>query len=214
MKKYLMIILSILTIFSIFISYLYIRCIPRLKEYGKFEIERLNQLIITHSTTDSHYDDLLIIERNADDEIDLLEFDMVKVNQLATQIVLELENIYTAIEEGHYQAKDDSYYEKRIENIARSGIISNISISTLINVPSLFSPSIAICYKHLSSISSSVNKSIENYGINHVIVELSIEINMNLTMIYPFFEQYDSYTITIPILLEIFPGQVPLIYNY
>ncbi|MCD7809702.1 MAG: hypothetical protein LUH02_10180 [Erysipelotrichaceae bacterium] len=190
------------------------KCVPRLKEYGKFEIERLNQLIIMHTTTDSDYSDLLIIERNADNEIELLEFDMVKINQLANEIVLDLENTYEAIEEGNYQAKDDSYYEKRIENIAYNGVISNISIATLLNIPSFISPSISIGYKHLSTISSSINKSIENYGINHVMVELSIEINMNLTMIYPFFEQYDCHTITIPILLEIFQGQVPLVYNY
>ncbi|MCD7894397.1 MAG: hypothetical protein LUG60_11985 [Erysipelotrichaceae bacterium] len=213
MKRFLMITLCLFIGIVILISYLYIQCIPRLKEYGRFEIERLNQLIVAHSSSDD-FNDLLIIERNADNEIDLLEFDMAKVNQLASQIVLNLEDTYASIEEGNYLAKDDSYYEKRIENIAQSGIVSKVTLSTLLNIPSFVSPSIAICYKHLSTISSSINKSIENYGINHVMVELSIEVNINLTMTYPFFEQYDTHTITIPILLEIFQGQIPLVYNH
>ncbi|MCD8027524.1 MAG: hypothetical protein LUF02_02450 [Erysipelotrichaceae bacterium] len=214
MKKYLIILLALFIVMNVLISGIYIQCIPRLKEYGQFEMERLNQLIVAHSTSDGDYNDLLIIERNIDDEIDLLEFDMVKVNQLASQIVLDLENTYTSIEEGTYHAKDDSYYERRIENIAQSGIVTQVAFSTLLNIPSFISPTISICYKNLTSISSAIHKSIGNYGINHVMVELSIEVHMNLTMIYPFFEQYDTHTITIPILLEIFQGQVPLIYNY
>ena len=56
-------------------------------------------------------------------------------------------------------------------------------------------------------------RNVENYGVNHVMVELSIEINMNLTMVYPFFEQYHTHSIKIPVLLEIFQGQVPLVYS-
>ncbi len=214
MKKYFIIIFSLVMVIITFISCIYVRCIPRLKEFGQFEINRLNQLIVAHSTSGSDYDDLLIIERNDDNEIELLEFDMVKINLLASQIVLDLENTYTSIEEGTYHAKDNSYYERHIEDIAKNGIISKVTLSTLLDIPSIISPSVPIYYKHLTSISSSFNKTIENYGINHVMVELSIEVHINLTMVYPFFEQYDSHTITIPILLEIFPGQVPLVYNY
>lgn len=44
-------------------------------------------------------------------------------------------------------------------------------------------------------------------------IELSIDIKMNIAMIYPFFEQYHTQVISIPILLEIFQGQVPLVYS-
>ena len=74
-------------------------------------------------------------------------------------------------------------------------------------------PSIPLTYKHLSSVGSSISKKIENYGVNHVMIELSIDIKMNIAMIYPFFEQYHTQVISIPILLEIFQGQVPLVYS-
>ncbi len=218
MKKWLIVILVFFIIIALSgTGGIYIKLIPSLKEYGKLEIERFNQLIISHCyfTSDSQYDNLVIIERGEDNEIELLDFDMVKVNQLATAIVMDIEKTYADLEEGTYLASDDSYYQRRLQQVSRSGIISNIPIATLLNLPafSFVSPSIPVRYKHLSSVGSSIVKNVENYGVNHVMVELSIEINMNLTMVYPFFEQYHTHSIKIPVLLEIFQGQVPLVYS-
>lgn len=196
---------------------LYIHLIPSIKEYGKMEVERFNQLIISHCyfTDDSQYDDLVIIERDDEQNIQLIDFDMVKVNQLATSIVMDIEDTYSSIEEGNYQAIDETYYQRRMKEVSQNGIISKVSIASLLHLPFFqpIMPTIPIRYKHLSSVSSSVVKKIENYGVNHVMVELSIEVTMNLTMTYPFFEQYHSHTIKIPVLLEIFQGQVPLVYT-
>lgn len=217
MKKWLIVILVFFIIIALSGTGIYIKLIPSLKEYGKLEIERFNQLIISHCyfTSDSQYDNLVIIERGEDNEIELLDFDMVKVNQLATAIVMDIEKTYADLEEGTYLASDDSYYQRRLQQVSRSGIISNIPIATLLNLPafSFVSPSIPVRYKHLSSVGSSIVKNVENYGVNHVMVELSIEINMNLTMVYPFFEQCHTHSIKIPVLLEIFQGQVPLVYS-
>ena len=89
--------------------------IPLLKRYGELEVDKFNQLIITHSyfTSESQYQDLVIIERGDNDTIELIDFDMIKVNQLSTRIVLDIENTYASLEENTYQAKDESYYERR-----------------------------------------------------------------------------------------------------
>ena len=194
----------------------YVQLIPFIKEYGQMEIERFNQLVISHSyfTDQKQYDELVIIERNEENEIALLDFDMVKVNQLANRIVLDIENLYSQIENGTYQAQDESYYQRRMEEVSQTGIIASLSLNTLFHLPSfLMLPSIPLTYKHLSSVGSSISKKIENYGVNHVMIELSIDIKMNIAMIYPFFEQYHTQVISIPILLEIFQGQVPLVYS-
>ncbi|WP_028042432.1 sporulation protein YunB [Candidatus Stoquefichus massiliensis] len=218
MKKWLIMILVIVLLVSGCSTGVYLKMIPNLKEYGKMEIERFNQLIISHCyfTSDSQYQNLVVIERGEDNEIELLDFDMVKVNELATAIVMDIEQTYASLETGTYIASDESYYQKRLQEVSRSGIVSQIPIATLLNLPALsfLSPSIPVRYKHLSSVGSSIVKSIENYGVNHVMVELSIEVKMNLTMVYPFFIQYHTHAIKIPVLLEIFQGQVPLVYSH
>ncbi|MFR7592372.1 MAG: sporulation protein YunB [Longibaculum sp.] len=218
MKKWIITILVLMLIITIGVTGIYFQMIPSLKTYGKMEIERFNQLIISHCyfTSDSQYKQLVIIERGEDNEIELLDFDMVKVNELATAIVMDIEQTYASLEEGTYLASDDSFYQRRLQQVSRNGIVSRIPIATLLNLPafSFVSPTIPIRYKHLSSVGSSIEKKIENYGVNHVMVELTIEVHMNLTMVYPFFEEYHTHTIRIPVLLEIFQGQVPLVYSH
>ncbi len=216
MKKWIITVVVLCLLLMTGLGIVYVQLIPFIKEYGQMEIERFNQLVISHSyfTDQKQYDELVIIERNEENEIALLDFDMVKVNQLANRIVLDIENIYSQIENGTYQAQDESYYQRRMEEVSQTGIIASLSLNTLFHLPSfLILPSIPLTYKHLSSVGSSISKKIENYGVNHVMIELSIDIKMNIAMIYPFFEQYHTQVISIPILLEIFQGQVPLVYS-
>ena len=216
MKKWIITVVVLCLLLMTGLGIVYVQLIPFIKKYGQMEIERFNQLVISHSyfTDQKQYDELVIIERNEENEIALLDFDMVKVNQLANRIVLDIENIYSQIENGTYQAQDESYYQRRMEEVSQTGIIASLSLNTLFHLPSfLMLPSIPLTYKHLSSVGSSISKKIENYGVNHVMIELSIDIKMNIAMIYPFFEQYHTQVISIPILLEIFQGQVPLVYS-
>ena len=216
MKKWIITVVVLCLLLMTGLGIVYVQLIPFIKEYGQIEIERFNQLVISHSyfTDQKQYDELVIIERNEENEIALLDFDMVKVNQLANRIVLDIENIYSQIENGTYQAQDESYYQRRMEEVSQTGIIASLSLNTLFHLPSfLMLPSVPLTYKHLSSVGSSISKKIENYGVNHVMIELSIDIKMNIAMIYPFFEQYHTQVISIPILLEIFQGQVPLVYS-
>ena len=216
MKKWIITVVVLCLLLMTGLGIVYVQLVPFIKEYGQMEIERFNQLVISHSyfTDQKQYDELVIIERNEENEIALLDFDMVKVNQLANRIVLDIENIYSQIENGTYQAQDESYYQRRMEEVSQTGIIASLSLNTLFHLPSfLMLPSIPLTYKHLSSVGSSISKKIENYGVNHVMIELSIDIKMNIAMIYPFFEQYHTQVISIPILLEIFQGQVPLVYS-
>ena len=103
----------------------------------------------------------------------------------------------------------------RIETVSQSGIVSQVSIATLLDIPLLsrYTPKLSIQYKHLTSVSSSIEKEIRNYGVNHVMIELSIKVILKLRMVYPFFEQYHDHIIEIPILLNIVEGQIPLVYQ-
>ena len=197
--------------------YLYIKMVPVIKEYGDMEIHRFNQMIVSHSyfTKESLYDDLVVIERDDHQTIELLDFDMIKMNQLANEIVTDLEKTYASIETKSYKAKEQTYYQQRLEAVSQDGIVSYIPVSSFMKIPlpSFFKIKIRMNYEHLSSVGSSIEKSIQNYGVNHVMVELNIIVHIKLVMTYPFFEEYHVQNIKIPVLLEIFQGQVPIIYN-
>ena len=121
MKKWIITVVVLCLLLMTGLGIVYVQLIPFIKEYGQMEIERFNQLVISHSyfTDQKQYDELVIIERNEENEIALLDFDMVKVNQLANRIVLDIENIYSQIENGTYQAQDESYYQRRMEEVSQ-----------------------------------------------------------------------------------------------
>lgn len=121
MKKWIITVVVLCLLLMTGLGIVYVQLIPFIKEYGQMEIERFNQLVISHSyfTDQKQYDELVIIERNEENEIALLDFDMVKVNQLANRIVLDIENIYSQIENGTYQAQDESYYQRRWKKSVR-----------------------------------------------------------------------------------------------
>ena len=138
MKKWIITVVVLCLLLMTGLGIVYVQLIPFIKEYGQMEIERFNQLVISHSyfTDQKQYDELVIIERNEENEIALLDFDMVKVNQLANRIVLDIENIYSQIENGTYQAQDESYYQRRMEEVSQTGIIASLSLNTLFHLPS------------------------------------------------------------------------------
>ena len=51
------------------------------------------------------------------------------------------------------------------------------------------------------------------YGLNHILVEIVINVSMDHTIVYPFFEEMQTHSVNIPILLEIYQGQIPLVYT-
>ena len=217
MKKIVIVIIFVFAFIVLFYCFNYVELLPGIKAYGKMELERFNQMIVTHSymTNESVYERFINIERNETGEISLVEFDMIQISQLANDIVVDIESTYAAIENHNYTKKDDSYYEKRIYEVSKNGIISKISLSSLMNMPYLYKmlPSVSVRYKHLTKVNSSIIKKVENYGINHIMIEIVIKVTMNHTIIYPFLEEMQEHSIDIPILLEIYQGQIPLVYN-
>lgn len=217
MKKILILSIVCAILLCVFYSYSYIKVIPTIKSYGKMELERFNQMIVTHSymTNESIYNRFVNIERNANGEITLIEFDMIRINELANDVVLDIESIYAMVENNNYIKKNESYYEKRIYEVSQKGIISKISMSSLMNMPLFYNllPSISLQYKHLSKVNSSIIKHVENYGLNHILVEIVINVSMDHTIVYPFFEEMQTHSVNIPILLEIYQGQIPLVYT-
>lgn len=171
------------------------------------EVKRLNQLIVSKSAgNNKSYKDILIIEKDSDNKIETVHFNMIVLNQISNTIVNDLMNTYQSIENGTYKAKDQSYYEKRIEDISHNGISSQIPLCKTLNI---FPITIPVKFKNVAYIGSNIKRKVENYGLNHIMIEISIEVNINLVMVYPFFKEYETYRFDVPVLLELYEGQIP-----
>ena len=170
MKKWMVLIIVVISLILCSSVMVYIQLIPRIKEYCQMEVQRFQQLVISHSylTQESQYQDLVIVERNQQGEIEIIDFDLIKVNQLSSQIVKDIENTFSLIEEGTYQAMDESYYQRHMEKIARDGIIAQISMASLLHLPLLNQvlPHISLRFKNVSSVGSNIIKNIDSINFH------------------------------------------------
>lgn len=172
------------------------------------EVKRLNQLIVSQSYGgDKTYKDLITIEKDDSNKIETVHFNMLLLNQLSSSIADDIMATYHSIEEGTYKAKDESYYEKRIEEVSKKGILSKVPLFN-----SIIPVTIPIKFEQVSYIGSNIKKNVKNYGLNHIMIEICIEININLVMIYPFYKEYKPFKFEVPVLLELYEGQVPKTY--
>jgi sporulation protein YunB len=217
MKKILVGIVILLVITIIGVQVMSTRSIPVIKEIAKKEMERFCQLIVNHATIP--YDDtkeLMLIERDNNQQITVIAFDMPYITKIAGEIVLDIEALLLSLEEGIYKSNKESIYNKKLQEVSNNkGIIASFPMGLLANNPFLANvgPNINIKYKSITQVSSSIDKEIKNYGINHIMVELYIIVTIKLQVVAPFYQEEYTQKTQFPLCLEIIEGQVPQWYQ-
>lgn len=218
MKKAMIAIITLLVLILIFVQVMSARCTPMIKGIAKKEMERFCQLVVNHCSFPytNISEDLIRLERDDNNQISIIDFDMTYATKIASEVVLEIEELLMSLEEGVYQSTGDSIYEKKLQKISDNrGVIATIPLGLLSNNPFFadMGPNLKIKYKTISQVSSSITKEIENYGINRMMVGITIVITINLRVTVPFYQEELSQNIQFPLSLEIIEGQVPQWYQ-
>lgn len=218
MKKVIIGIIVFLVICLVSIQVLSVRCKPMIKEIAGKEVERFCQLVVNHSSFpySNISEDLIRIERDSNNQISLIDFDMTYVTKIAGELVLQIEELLLTLEEGLYTSTGDSIYDRKLQKISDDkGIIATIPLGLLSDNPffSEMGPNLNIKYKTISQVSSSIVKEVKDYGINRMMVGITIVIKINLRVKVPFYQDEYSQEVNFPLSLEIIEGQVPQWYQ-
>ena len=64
-------------------------------------------------------------------------------------------------------------------------------------------------YKSISAITSSLDKEIKSYGVNHMMISLTITIKIKLMVLVPFYDEEFNKSYDYPLIMEIIEGEVP-----
>jgi sporulation protein YunB len=218
MKKVVIGVVVFLVAILIFIQVIGTGVTPVIKGIASKEVERFCQLIVNHAGrmyTDIT-DELVKVERDNNNQVFLIDFDMIYATKVATELVLQIEELLLSLEEGVYESTGDSIYNKRLQTISdNKGVIATIPLGLLTNNPFLADtgPNFKIRYKTISQVSSSVLQDVRDYGINRMVVGITIAITIHLRVIVPFYQEDYSHEILFPLSLEIIEGQVPQWYQ-
>ena len=208
-RKYLLIILVIIVI----IYFISGRITPIIKKVADKEINRFCQMIINNVELPIEVDHQKLVNiKRSGDTIVSINFDTSYASGIGAQIVDELEKIFYTIEAGKYKKKDNSIYQLKLEEVSKNnGIIASVHLGMLSNNPFLadFGPKINIKYKSISAITSSLDKEIKSYGVNHIMISLNIIVKIKLMVLVPFYGEEFNKSYDYPLIMEIIEGEVP-----
>lgn len=207
-----LIILTFLALF-IFISFRYINSsvTPVLMNYAQIEAHKFINVIVNKAISESKIDtkeDFVILSKT-NDEINMIDFNMEKVNEYLTTISSNIEESIRLMENGqltNVPGYDNDKLKKGVIYEIPSGMIfKNDLLSNL-------GPKIPVKISMRGSILSNIDTNITNYGINNALVKISINLTLDEQVLLPFTLKQLKVETSIPIIVKLIEGNVPLYY--
>ena len=213
MRKIIVIFISLLILLTSLSFYIQ----PSLETLAKKELNHFVQLVINHVSFLNKIDDQQLLKiQYSQQKISSFGFNMVYLNKKTSQYINSLEETLLDIEEGKYQNNDQSIYNKRLKKISdNQGIIASLPLGAVTNNIFLqnIGPHIHVKYKTLSIVSSQIDKKVESYGINHILVTIDLTVDIQLQMIVPLNKSDYKKEFQLPLVFEIIEGEVPSWYQ-
>ena len=210
-KRYLFII--VIVILGVILHFLSVSITPMLKKIADKEIDHFCQMVINNTPfpVELDHQELINVNRSGD-EISTINFDTNYASSIGAKIVNNLDELFVSLEEGVYKKTDDTFYQRKLEKISNDGgVIASVPLGMLTDNPFLaeMGPKIKIRYKTISAITCTVNKEIKSYGVNHVMVSLSLTIKIKMMVLLPFYNEEFNKAYDYPLVIEIIEGEVP-----
>lgn len=152
---------------------------PKLISIAKYDLDKYtNKAILnnldTYIVDSNNLMNLLIINKNKDGEIISVDYDVEKVYLMLNEITSNVHNKFAYVDLDTF-----TNYEKSLSN-SNNGFI--LSYPILLGSNNMFlnnlGPKIPIKVDVLSNILTNINTSIKDYGINSLLVEVYIVINI------------------------------------
>ena len=205
---YIIIGLIIIILTSIFLIYINNNITPKLLEISEYSLDTYNNHLIMNfisneSLSNKELNDLINIIKNKNDEIISIDYDIKKSYSILQNITNELYEIitntsYKGITDHDFNIKDDLVLYYPI------GLASNyIYFNNL-------GPKIPVKIKFLSSLVTNLNTKVSNYGINNVLVEIYVDIDIVDDVVIPFKKDSIKKHYSVLLASKVIMGKVPM----
>lgn len=223
MKKIKIILWSI--ILALIVSTLYIDYIgkifnPVLYKYVNKEVKRFITNVVNTSVNDiiSNYstDEMFIIKKNNKQEIETIDFNTKKINVILKEINHNILTKIQKLEMGEIKDLQVSniFKEGKYKKIKR-GVLCELPLNVLKNNITLsnIGPTIPIKLSFSGNVKTKTKTTTKNYGINNIVVEVIVVVEINEQITMPTSSKETTLTIEAPLVLKIIQGKVPEYYE-
>lgn len=220
-SKFVLTILLILVMIVVSFRFIHKKASPILMKYAEMEITKLANIVINRAISkqlveNASVENLFIVDKNANGEIQTIDFNPIVVNKFLSTTANSIQLNLKQIEEGNVdflELPDDVaiHYDK--ENL-KKGIIYEIP-SGIIFGNSLLSnigPKIPVRFSLVGDISSNIHTKITNYGINNAMIEVNLNIKLTEMALLPLLSKKIIIENNIPIAIKMIEGSIPNYY--
>jgi sporulation protein YunB len=195
---------------------------PALRDYAEFETERVATLAINKAINQKVAEgidvkDLVILEKNNEGEITLVNTNTALVNRVQSEMVNLAQKNLKLAEQGKLRELEvltDIEIEESEEGLP-DGVIRELPLGLATNMAILgnLGPKIPVKFTTVGEVKANVVDEIKEFGINNFQILVSVHVEVNVQVIIPFATKIAKVENTIPIGNIVLPGEVPQFYN-
>lgn len=211
------IILSVIASFFV-ISYFGKKANKVLLPIAIADTRKIITLIINSSVTkqianNMNTDNLFKIEKNNNDEIQIIDYNSKEVTTILNQITYNIQYSLRQIESGNIEAFNDMLKDYD-NNLLKEGIIAEIPFGVIFDNPILNNifPKVKLKLNLIGDVISNLETEIKPYGINNALIEVRIHLEVSSQINLPFVSERVAIANSIPISMKIIEGSIPEAY--
>ncbi len=218
----LMVITAVFIVSFLLIRYMGIKAGPIFLTYAQFRVEQLNNQIIHNAISEEvleqlDVEKLFVTTQNSEGQIVSVDFNPVIVNRVLNSASDAIQRNLKALEKGELNLIDDYeniFFGYDIERLKR-GVIYEIPFGVITNTSLLanLGPKIPVKFSLIGSLNTNIDTKIRNYGINNVIMEIFIHVDIINRLILPLMSKDVNYELTIPVATKVIRGEIPRYYQ-
>jgi len=195
---------------------------PILLNYAELETKKLATIIINRAVSkqvasEISLDELIITHKNNDNEIQSVDFNPYLVNKVLNSVTNTIQLNLKWLEEGKVdmiELPEGVTMDYDNENL-KKGIIYEIPVGAITKNSFLsnLGPKIPVKLNLIGSVECGINTKVQDYGINNVVLEVSVNATVSEQVVLPFTSKVITISTDIPVAMKIIEGKVPEYYS-
>lgn len=217
------VILSLVIIATFFVIHFFNKkATPILLNYAELETKKIATVIINravskHIASEISLDELIITHKNNDNEIESVDFNPYLVNKVLNSVTNTIQLNLKWLEEGKVdmiELPEGVTMDYDDENL-KKGIIYEIPVGAITKNSFLsnLGPKIPVKLNLIGSVECGINTKVKDYGINNVVLEVSVNASVSEQVVLPFTSKVITISTDIPVAMKIIEGKVPEYYS-
>jgi sporulation protein YunB len=176
---------------------------------GKKEIREMEQEMNQSGANGSNK--LFIPHYDNNNNVDLITYNTVAINQLNNRIVNDVSEYLRLIEEGKTPISNPTLGEVKADD-TQLGLVDKIPLGQATNnvLLSNLGPNIPVKFQDVSNITTNTEHRVQPIQINNIYVQIFIRVTVQVKIVIPFEVKTVSVTSDIPVAEQIMRGDVPI----